>query len=69
MTSDDQPYCGAELLPHATYPDGSPVPTVCTRPLHGRDIRHRDEEGIHFWQWQDADGNFVPPPTGQDPEE
>jgi hypothetical protein len=59
MTPDDQPYCGVELLPHATFPDGSPAPTLCDRRLHGPDTWHGNEELGTCWQWQDKDGNFA----------
>ena len=59
MQPDDQPYCGAEMLPHATFADGSPAPTICTRPLHGLDSMHNDEKHEASWQWQDAGGNWV----------
>jgi hypothetical protein len=57
---DIQPYCGTELLPHATAPDGSPAPILCTRPLHGRDIPHRNYEKNLYWGWQDAAGDWLP---------
>jgi hypothetical protein len=56
MTPDDQPYCGVELLPHATFPDGSLAPTTCTRQLHGPDSMHCNDEQGTSWQWQTADG-------------
>ena len=59
MRLDDQPYCGAELLPHATSPDGSPAPVLCTRPVHGRDLRHHGEKPEMYWQWQDSGGNWL----------
>lgn len=58
MTADDQPWCGTELLPHATF-DGSPAPILCTRQVHGRDTWHRHEETGTGWQWQDAEGNWL----------
>jgi hypothetical protein len=61
MTPDDQPYCGAELLPHATAADGSAAPAVCTLPLHGQDIMHAN--GKCSWAWQDARGNWLTRPV------
>jgi hypothetical protein len=63
VTPDDQPYCGAELLPHATWPDGSPAPIVCTSPVHGMDVMHHSEQPEMYWQWQDADGNWLRRPA------
>lgn len=60
MEPDDQPYCGgAEFLPHATFPDGSPAPILCDRLLHGPDTMHRNDELGTCWAWQDADGNWL----------
>ena len=60
VTPDDQPYCGAELLPHATMGDGSPRPIVCTRQLHGQDtLHHADEPADMYWNWQDAAGGWL----------
>ncbi len=59
MTPDDQPYCGAELLPHATRPDGAPAPILCTRQLHGPDTMHYNDGRHTYWRWQDADGNWL----------
>jgi hypothetical protein len=56
-----RPYCGAEFLPHATLPDGSPVPIVCDRPIHLSNSMHHNEELDTWWQWQDADGNWRHP--------
>lgn len=38
------PYCGAELLPHATLDDGSPAPVICTVEVHGAETGHCNEE-------------------------
>ena len=59
MTPGDQPYCGAELLPHATLPGGSPAPVLCDLQLHGPDTMHGNDELRTSWQWQDADGNWL----------
>jgi hypothetical protein len=61
---DIQPYCGAELLPHATAPDGSPAPILCTRPLHGLASAHRNEENGVCWRWQDMDGAWLSGTSG-----
>ena len=58
MAPDDQPYCGTELLPHATSPDGTPAPILCTRQLHGPGTMHRNDEHGISWRWQDAAGNW-----------
>jgi hypothetical protein len=59
VTADDQPYCGAELLPHATFPDGSLAPTVCDRPVHAPGSMHHNDEDGAWWRWQDAAGNWL----------
>ena len=59
MTPDDRPWCGAEFLPTATVPDGSPAPVLCDLPLHLPGTMHRNEELKTSWQWQDADGNWL----------
>ena len=68
MTPDDQPYCGAELLPHATFPDGSPAPILCDLPVHSRYVMHSSNELKTSWRWQDADGNWLSKPATQMPE-
>jgi hypothetical protein len=51
LSRDDDPYCGAELLPHATFPDGSPAPILCTLPVHGPEILHCNDELGTSWSW------------------
>lgn len=51
----NQPYCGAEWLPHATFPGGSPAPILCDRPLHDRNTMHHNDELDSFWSWQDPE--------------
>ena len=51
MTPDDQPYCGTELLPHATWPDGSPAPILCDLPVHGPGTLHHSSECGTSWSW------------------
>ena len=68
MQPDDQPYCGAELLPHATFPDGSPAPILCDLPVHSRYVMHSSNELKTSWRWQDADGNWLSKPATQMPE-
>ena len=69
MTPDDQPYCGAELLPHATYPDGSPAPILCTSEIHSRYFPHSNDEHKTQWRWQDTDGNWLSRPATQMPDD
>jgi hypothetical protein len=57
--TDEQPYCGTELLPHATAADGSAAPTLCDRETHGRDTWHSNAEQGSRWRWQDAEGNWL----------
>jgi hypothetical protein len=59
VTSGDQPYCGAELLPHAKDHDGSTAPILCELPVHGRDTMHYNDERHTYWRWQDADGEWT----------
>jgi len=54
VTPDGYPYCGAELLPHAEFADGSPAPIVCDLPVHGLSAMHRNEELGTWWAWQNA---------------
>lgn len=63
MTPDDWPYCGEELLPYATLPDGSPAPIICTSEPHGRYSMHTNDELKTSWRWQDADGNWLSSPA------
>jgi hypothetical protein len=65
---DGQPYCGEELLPHATLPDGTPAPVLCTSEVHSRYSNHSNEEVMVSWRWQDADGNWLSRPATQMPE-
>lgn len=55
---DDQPYCGAELLPHATFDDGSPAPILCDLPMHEKNVMHSNTELGTRWRWQDKDGEW-----------
>lgn len=59
-----QPFCGVELLPLATLPDGSPAPIVCTADVHGIDLMHHNEELGTYWQWQAMPGGFIRPAEG-----
>ena len=68
MQPDDQPWCGEELPPHATFPDGSPAPIVCTSEPHSRYVMHSNDELKTSWRWQDADGNWLSKPATQMPE-
>ena len=43
-------FCGAELLPHATYPDGSPAPIICTQAPHDPGTFHSNEELGTRWK-------------------
>ena len=63
MTPDDQPYCGAELLPTGTFPDGSPAPILCDLPVHSQYVMHSNDELKTRWRWQDADGNWLSRPA------
>jgi hypothetical protein len=63
----DQPYCGEELLPHATAPDGTPAPVLCTLPVHDRYVSHQNDELKTSWRWQDADGNWLSRPATEFP--
>ena len=67
MSTAAQPYCGEELLPHATFPDGSPAPIVCTSEPHSRHSMHRNDELKTSWRWQDADGNWLSEPATEFP--
>lgn len=42
-------FCGAELLPHATGPDGSPWPIICTQNPHEPSTWHGNEETGTRW--------------------
>jgi hypothetical protein len=56
---DFRPYCGEELLPHATHPDGTPAPILCTLEVHSRHVTHSNDELQTSWRWQDTDGNWL----------
>lgn len=58
MTPDEYPYCGEEMLPHATFADGSPAPIVCDLPIHGTDTMHQNAELRTWWMWQYADASW-----------
>ncbi len=61
MTEEEEfrPYCGAELLPHATYDDGTIAPIICDRPVHQTETRHYAGDMRTSWQWQYADGTWM----------
>lgn len=42
--------CGAELLPHATIPDGTPVPIICTLHPHADAVWHENLELGTRWE-------------------
>lgn len=65
---DGRPYCGEEMLPRATFPDGSPAPVLCTSEVHSRYSMHSNNEFLTSWRWQDADGNWLSRPATQMPE-
>lgn len=64
---DGQPYCGEELLPHATLPDSSPAPILCTSELHSRYSPHSNDELKTTWRWQDKHGNWLSAPAVEFP--
>ena len=67
VQADDQPWCGAEMLPHATLPDGTPAPILCTSEIHSRYSMHYSAECATSWRWQDADGNWLSVPAMEFP--
>ena len=48
-TPRTDPFCGEELVPHATFPDGSAAPIICTREPHGVDTWHHNDETGTSW--------------------
>jgi hypothetical protein len=42
--------CGAELLPHAAFDDGSPAPIICTTGPHDPEAFHENEELGMRWK-------------------
>ena len=60
---DEQPYCGEELLPHATCPDDTPAPILCTLPIHSRYVTHQNDELKTTWRWQDTHRNWLSRPA------